>query len=700
MKNKISFKLVSFLLAVILCLSAACTTALAAEEPVAAEAKKPEIISQNVMYGGNFSLMFAVDASTVSGDTVTLRVYDAEPADGSKALWSKTISSAEQTTSINGTPCFVFTTPGVAAKDMDKNYYVVAESAGVESDVKKYSVAKYLYERLYGDQVAFGTSALEKAQAKLYFSTLEFGKNAQDLLFNYDEDTTNDRTTFVTDLCYVTVNSKNGIKGTLNNGESAILVKNGESVSVGSSTIKFNGKNYAAGEFEVQSISGSEIVSTSTLSGNTVVATSHLIIDPTRFFSVTDEPAPETFEGMETVDTTVYSQTNMDSLAVVGVDGESRLKYSFSSGSNMHYAYFRLASASKDALMLVWEGDVDFDNIVKDGIAAGETVNNAVRIVVGSTAFNIHVTTTGLSCYDTPDNWYGTISTSTDHKAHIRIEYFETVDSTGAKVFDTNFYVDGDLKTPSGAKKYVAYSDAYSVDSVTNVQFRSDSTVGGEYYFDNVKIFKTFAPEELFLNEYETFDGDTVVDSSKVSASTSTALSIVKGEEGDAMKVSLGTSAQEKISFYPMVSEEAADKVVFEFTFTDYFATETINASTTLTFYAGSEKVYDFRFNNGKLLTAESNGVSWALKLVPGETYTLRFELWMNGTELEIDVWCNGEKVARPSGYGTGKPSLTTGRNEDLVSNITRIEWLDGSTSVTGYYIVDNVRFSKLNTAN
>lgn len=707
-------RIIAFLLALVL--SVGCTfglTVLANEtEPEASvsNAKTPEIISQNVMYGGDFSLMFAVKAASVSGDTVTLSVYGEEPTEGSEALWSKTINASSTTTDVKGIASYVFTTPGVAAKDMDKNFYIVAESAGVKSDVKKYSVAEYLYERLYDDQVAFGTSALEIAQTKLYLSALEVGKNAQNLLFNYDSDPTNDRTTFVTDLCYVTIYPKSGIKGTINGGTSALLVNKGDKISVGSETISYNGKSYIAQEFAVKSISGSDVTS-STLAGNEIVANSHLIIEPTRFFSLDSEPAPETFESMTSVDTSIYSSKNVTSMELVNAGGNTRLKYSFANNSSNHYAYFKIPYASSDAKMVVWEADVDFDNIVKSGQEPGTTVGNAVYITIGAITFTINVNTTGISCYDSPQNWYATISSDVNHKAHIRIEYFETTNASGEAIYDTNFYVDGNLMKPSGAKLYktVAAAPTKTVDATTTVEVCSASDISGEYYFDNVKFFKTFEPEELFLDEYYTFDGEATVDANKIFASPTSALSIVENDGGSAMKVSLGTSAQERVTFLPIVKEDNANKVVFEYTFTDNFSTADAKASTVLYIYAGSELVYDFRFNNGTLLTAESNTVSWGLNFNLGKTYTLRFEIWMNGTNLEIDLWCNGQKVARPSGYGTGYKTvsgtkvplnLTVNRSEDLISKISKIEWLDATSSKSGYFTLDNVRFSKINTSN
>ena len=109
-------RIIAFLMALVL--SVGCIFSLTAfaneADPAASEASKPVIFSQNVKYGGDFSLMFAVKAASVSGDDVTLYVYDEEPTADSEAIWSKTISTSGEKTNVNGTPSYVFTTPGVA----------------------------------------------------------------------------------------------------------------------------------------------------------------------------------------------------------------------------------------------------------------------------------------------------------------------------------------------------------------------------------------------------------------------------------------------------------------------------------------------------------------------------------------------------------------------------------------------------------
>ena len=83
----------------------------------ASAAGKPEIISQNVKYTDKFSLMYAVDASTVAGGSATLRVYGEYSTNESTPLQTITETATEKVTPAGGseTDCYVFTTAGVAA---------------------------------------------------------------------------------------------------------------------------------------------------------------------------------------------------------------------------------------------------------------------------------------------------------------------------------------------------------------------------------------------------------------------------------------------------------------------------------------------------------------------------------------------------------------------------------------------------------
>jgi hypothetical protein len=226
----------------------------------------------------------------------------------------------------------------------------------------------------------------------------------------------------------------------------------------------------------------------------------------------------------------------------------------------------------------------------------------------------------------------------------------------------------------------------------------SSAGISGYYLFDNVQFYAVYSStEEINLSDYYTFDDQSSVDTSLFSATKNTA-SIVEGNDGNALKFEFTTAASESLNFYPIATEDNANKIIFEYTFIDNYASANQNASTLLYFYSGSTRIYDFRFNNGKLLTAESNGISWNINLWPGEINTLRFELYMVGTGLVIDVYCNGQKAVTPSTYGS---KITTVNVKDfdvnLFNNISRVQLTDGS-NLAGYYLIDNVIFSKINT--
>lgn len=178
----------------------------------------PIILSQNVEYGGNYALMYAIKADSVKADEVTLAVYANAECTG-EPLWDKTVkATAENQETVKGTACYVFTTAGIAAKDMDVQYYVKV-TAGEGETVKRYSVAEYLYERLYKNGVAFSKEEGNVKRAELYNTVLLYGKQAQDVLCNYNNKTEDDRTTFVTDMKYVFVADGAGtVDGTFESG--------------------------------------------------------------------------------------------------------------------------------------------------------------------------------------------------------------------------------------------------------------------------------------------------------------------------------------------------------------------------------------------------------------------------------------------------------------------------------------------------
>ena len=195
MRNNKFVRISVLILALALCFGAAFAMSAVAEEPAA----KPEIISQNVMYTDQFCLMYAVGASAKA--PITLNVYRAVPDSETPVDSTYTVSDVtDGAKSGLGKDAYIFTVKGVGATDLGEEFYVQAVDAdGNKSDLMRYSVAEYLYERLASDRAT-------EAQKEFYNNTLTFGATAQTLFAEEGEEFT-----LITDYRYVTV-----VGGTIN----------------------------------------------------------------------------------------------------------------------------------------------------------------------------------------------------------------------------------------------------------------------------------------------------------------------------------------------------------------------------------------------------------------------------------------------------------------------------------------------------
>ncbi|MBQ8583633.1 MAG: hypothetical protein IJ488_03370 [Clostridia bacterium] len=192
MKQRKTSKLIILALSLALLIGSAVGIAVSANEATA-----PTILSKNVAADGNFCLMFAVDPATCAGEDVTLTVYNTNPEGlEGDALASATVQTITkpvtdtQPEDLDGNPetaktdVLVFTTKGVAAKDIADEWYITVESGDL-STTEKYSVREYAFERLYKDQTILAAGGTyEYRQKQFYLSILAVGSTAQDLLVN------------------------------------------------------------------------------------------------------------------------------------------------------------------------------------------------------------------------------------------------------------------------------------------------------------------------------------------------------------------------------------------------------------------------------------------------------------------------------------------------------------------------------------
>ncbi len=256
MKNRI----IAFLIFASLLIAAVPAVFASAEE---AESS-PEIISQNIEYDGYFGLMYAVDASTVKGNKVTVTVYDAEM----NALGSYTSTSTETITRANGDKvlAYVLTTAPVAAKDMADVYYAKAtDGEGNVGETKRYSVGEYLYERLYLNGIINAEAGTKDYNKKVFYeNVLAMGASAQTVLVNDKKAEGETPETLVTDYKYINVTG-----GALADGYTSGIFEAGATVTI----------NHTASAPEGQALigwaSGSAVYSSATFALN-----DHAVLTP------------------------------------------------------------------------------------------------------------------------------------------------------------------------------------------------------------------------------------------------------------------------------------------------------------------------------------------------------------------------------------------------------------------------------------
>ncbi len=171
---------------------------------LAQETKKPEIVSANIAYEGDYAILLAIDAATVSGDSVSVKVWD----NNGKLLgtYSDSDNSAEANANIGNSTYYIIKTPGISHKNMDKVYtYQAIDAEGNEGAAAKLSVAEYFYSRLFINGIADATEGADAVRRDFYLDALEHGAKAQNLLYNYNDKDDDNVTVFVDDLLYANI---------------------------------------------------------------------------------------------------------------------------------------------------------------------------------------------------------------------------------------------------------------------------------------------------------------------------------------------------------------------------------------------------------------------------------------------------------------------------------------------------------------
>ncbi len=181
--------------------------------------KTPEIVSANIAYEGDYAILLAIDASTVSGGSVSVKVWD----NTGKEIGTYSDNTAEANANIGESTYYIVKTPGISHKNMDKTYtYQAIDADGNEGVKAKLSVAEYFYSRLFINGIADAEEGTaDFVRRDFYLDALEHGAKAQNLLYNYNSTSADDVSVFVDELLYVKVEGY-----TFANGYSTDLLAN------------------------------------------------------------------------------------------------------------------------------------------------------------------------------------------------------------------------------------------------------------------------------------------------------------------------------------------------------------------------------------------------------------------------------------------------------------------------------------------
>lgn len=217
---KKSTKIFSILLvSLITLMSVVCITSFATESDTL-----EVTLVKNISVSDKIQAMYAVKVENgITAENTTLTVYDADPSlDGANVVWTGNGETREME-QFNNDSYIVFYTNRVALYEMAETFYIEVESDGKKSAVETYSVAEYLFDRLYKDDFVNKTEVDgEDYSRKLFYEGLiQTGGAAHTVITNTVEKS-------IDDLAYVYVNG-----ATLADGSVKAIVNKGETVTLG-----------------------------------------------------------------------------------------------------------------------------------------------------------------------------------------------------------------------------------------------------------------------------------------------------------------------------------------------------------------------------------------------------------------------------------------------------------------------------------
>ncbi|MBQ8583421.1 MAG: hypothetical protein IJ488_02280 [Clostridia bacterium] len=652
----------------------------------------PEIVSKNVSYEGALHLYYAIPVTdAVTADNTVVKVYKTNPDTDASAELIGTYSGEEEYITMLGGNFIVVRTGGVPAKNIADYAYAQPVSGGVVGKAVRYSVAEYLYERLY---VADNATDVQK---KLYNSTLQYGIDAQAALAP--------AATPITDYNYVyakdaTLDAEGNVSGLYLDGATLTLTCTAEGILEG---------------WKLKTLGDDGEFAASTQTSNTLTVNATTIISPDIFVR---ENKGETFdkafkdsayENVLLPDAADYKYSDFiyankgtsaeHAQVMFGVvkdptDATNRvLRLTKDSTTGSTYApnlYVNAPSATTFDTF-VFESDFYFDYYDKTGewekvmqvdLMNGSTIGASVLLspLGGSDRTNIAVRVLGKNSDGTSiSTGYETITGVTAECSwfNARIEY-QILDASTSST-ETRVYINGTLV------KTVNYVNNETPQlNITRAHVSTGYGMFGEFYMDNVVCQKVVYADEsrpvYDFSEDELPAGVTLTGDFKVN----------KGQ----LVASTTIGSVDTATFAPTETQEGDfNTVVWS---ADINATPTANQNgkfSEIAFYDENGNCFTFHimFRNsvgaGMYFRSVTYGCEVASIMPPaGTEFNLRLEYYLADGVAKVDVYVNGVLSG----------TISDANQPNVATDGTKVEFKlreGDSQDVT----LDNVRLYKIN---
>ncbi len=659
--------------------------------------KAPEIVSKNVSYEGALHLYYAIPVTeNVTAANTVVNVYSANPETDANAELLGSFSGKEENVAVLGGNHVVVRTQGIPAKDIANYVYAQPVSAGVAGKVIRYSVAEYLYERLY---VSENVTDLQK---KLYNSTLTYGMDAQAVLAPSATPIANYNYVYAYDA---TIDAEGNNSGLYLDGTALTLSYTGEG-------------RLAVWDLKTLAQDGSFEASTAGTNNITVNATT--IVSPSLYKEIEMDNSGETFdtafkdsarENIRLPDTgkTYYNNnifaekasgnaaTNMtfgiakdpknennNVLHIMKDTDDTAVTY-------QSYLTFNAPSTTNfDTVVFETDMYTDFSDKSTSSVHQFDFRNGStegVTVLLGADHENLSVrvlgngVTTGYEKVDgvfTENNWYT-----------LRIEY-QIIDAA-AGTTETRVYINGELfKTVN----YV--NTATPLTNVTNMFVRNYGGLMGDIYMDNVTIKKVYAADEA--RPAYTFDGDTLPAGVTVGGWGSTTKGTTTVNNGQLTLNSVQGYNDTLVFKETETTEDNANTVVWSADIRTNAYGDGAGSYSELTFTGSDGK---FRFNimlrnkNGADVYFKSYGRNPKLEFsntgaLSGSIFNLRLEYYINAetSASNVDIYINNNYIGTMDDTTEGNPFSI-----DAFTSFT-FGCRDGDTQDITF---DNVRLYKIN---